>query len=418
MERYLVGGAVRDELLGLPVKDRDWVVVGATPSQMLDAGYKPVGRDFPVFLHPQTHEEHALARTERKTRPGYRGFDFDASIEVTLEQDLARRDLTINAIAKTDTGELIDPYGGVADLEAGLLRHVSPAFAEDPVRVLRVARFAARYAERAFIVADETKTLLRQIVASGEIDALVPERVWQELRNALTENRPSRFVEVLRECGALAKILPEVDALFGVPQTAQYHPEIDTGVHLLMVLDQAARAGYTTRVRFACLLHDLGKALTPAEELPSHKRHELTGLEPVKTVCRRLRVPRDYQALAERVCEHHLKVHLALELNPKSVIKLIGAVDGWRQPRRFEEFLQACEADSRGRMGLEDRDYPQADYLRACRVAASQVDTQALLAEGFGGEKFGQELHRRRLTAVTGLRPGWASGSASDSRTD
>jgi len=400
LRTYLVGGAVRDEILGLPVKDRDWVVVGATPEQMLDAGYQQVGKDFPVFLHPETHEEYALARTERKTGPGYQGFEFNASTDVTLEQDLARRDLTINAMAKDSDGELIDPYGGQRDLESGVLRHVSGAFSEDPVRILRVARFMARYGERDFRVAKATQELMQEMVASGEINALVPERIWQELKRALDECRPSCFIQALRECGALKRILPEVDALFGVPQTKAYHPEIDTGIHLLMVLDQAAKAGFDTQVRFACLLHDLGKALTSKDELPSHKGHEKAGLAPVREVCQRLRVPRDYQRLAERVCEHHLKVHMALELNPKTIVRLIGALDGWRQAHRFEQFLQACEADARGRKGLQQREYPQGDFLRACASTARSIDTRKLIAKGYEGEKLGVEIHRARITAV------------------
>ncbi|KZC37892.1 multifunctional CCA tRNA nucleotidyl transferase/2'3'-cyclic phosphodiesterase/2'nucleotidase/phosphatase, partial [Rhodanobacter sp. FW510-R12] len=361
MQIFLVGGAVRDKLLKRPVVDRDHVVVGATPEQLLALGYKPVGKDFPVFLHPATSEEYALARTERKSGRGYHGFVFQADPTITLEQDLARRDLTINAIAEDEHGVLTDPFGGVRDLEARLLRHASPAFVEDPVRVLRVARFAARFAPLGFTVAAETMALMRQMVADGEVDHLVPERVWAETRKALGEPQPSMFLRVLRECGALAVLFPEVDALYGVPQRAEFHPEIDTGVHMELVLDAAARlAPGNDVVGFCALTHDLGKALTPAAELPRHIGHEHRGVAPLRALAARLKVPTEHATLAELVCREHLNVHRALELKPTTVLKLLGALDALRRPARLELFLAACEADQRGRRGHEYDAYPQA----------------------------------------------------------
>ncbi|MGP1682989.1 MAG: multifunctional CCA addition/repair protein, partial [Giesbergeria sp.] len=361
MQIYMVGGAVRDRLLGLPVSDRDWVVVGATPEQMLAQGFVPVGRDFPVFLHPKTHEEYALARTERSSAPGYRGFVVHAAPDVTLEEDLARRDLTINAIAaNTDwakTGVVVDPYGGQRDLQARLLRHVTGAFREDPVRILRVARFAARFTD--FSVAPETMRLMRQMVQAGDADHLVPERVWQELARGLMEEKPSRMFEVLRACGALAVLLPEAERLWGVPQRADYHPEVDTGVHLMMVLDMAARLQAPLGVRFACLTHDLGKGTTPADVLPRHTGHEQRSADLLKGVCQRLRVPTDCRELADVVAREHGNIHRSSELAPAAVLRLLERCDAIRQPARFEDVLLACECDARGRLGLEESAYPQ-----------------------------------------------------------
>ena len=398
MKLYCVGGAVRDELAGLPVQDRDYVVVGATPEQMVAQGYRPVGKDFPVFLHPQTHEEYALARTERKTAKGYKGFHVYAAPEVTLEQDLARRDLTINAIARDENGRLIDPYGGVADLQAGVLRHVSPAFAEDPVRILRVARFAARFAQ--FEVAAETLVLMREMVDNGEVDALVPERVWQELAKGLMEQTPSRMFAVLRACGALGRILPEVARLFGVPQTPQYHPEIDTGVHVMLVIDHAARHGLALEVRFAALMHDLGKGATPQEMLPRHIGHEQRGLALVRDVCVRLRVPNECRDLALLVTKLHGKVCRALEMRPDTVLQLLHEVDALRQPQRFEAFLLACECDARGRTGFEEAPFPQADYLRRALAAAAAVDAGAVARQYDSPEKIRAAVFQAREKAV------------------
>ncbi|WP_310449981.1 multifunctional CCA addition/repair protein [Sulfuritalea sp.] len=376
MKIYAVGGAVRDELLGLPVKDRDWVVVGATPQDMLAQGYLAVGRDFPVFLHPQTHEEYALARTERKTGPGYTGFAFHAAPGVTLEQDLIRRDLTINAIARDEAGAIIDPHDGRADLAARILRHVSPAFAEDPVRILRVARFAARFAD--FTIAAETMALMRGMVAAGEVDALVPERVWQELARGLMEARPSRMFEVLRECGALARLLPELDALWGVPQRADYHPEIDTGVHVMMVIDMAARLGAALPARFAALTHDLGKGLTPAEILPRHYGHEAKSVVLLEAICERLRVPVECREVARLAARFHGDMHRVAELRPETRLTVLERCDALRRPERFELILLACEADYRGRLGWEERDYAPAAAWRAGLGAVRGVDAGAI----------------------------------------
>ena len=401
MKTYLVGGAVRDRLLGLPVKDRDYVVVGATPDDMLRLKFKPVGKDFPVFLHPQTNEEYALARTERKTGRGYHGFAFDTAASVTLEEDLRRRDLTINAIAQDEHEHLIDPFGGGADLRAGVLRHVSPAFAEDPVRVLRVARLKARYAERGFRIADETLRLMRQMVQSGEVDHLVPERVWAETRKALSEHRPGAYLRSLRECGALAVLFPEVDALYGVPQHAEFHPEIDAGTHLEMVLDIAARlAPGDALIGFCALTHDLGKALTPKTELPSHRGHERRGVAPLRALAARLKVPTEYAALAELVCRLHLLAHTAFELRPKTVLELFEQLDAFRQPIRLPHFLLACAADKRGRKGAADSDYPQAPYLTLLFHAALEPKAQPLLDTGLRGPELGAALRRARHKAI------------------
>ena len=401
MKVYLVGGAVRDQLLNRPVHERDWVVVGADEEQMRQLGYKPVGRDFPVFLHPDTGEEYALARTERKSGHGYGGFTVHAAPDVTLEQDLLRRDLTINAMAESDDGELVDPFDGRADLDARLLRHVSPAFAEDPLRILRVARFAARYHHLGFTIADDTKTLMRQMVDAGEVEHLVAERVWKEISRALTEQDPDIFIRVLRECGALKVLLPEVDALFGVPQPPEHHPEIDTGEHVLMALRAAPPQ---LPVRLAVLLHDLGKGITPEEILPSHRGHEAAGLPLVRDVCRRWRIPKQITALATGVCEYHLHSHRAFELRPQTLMKMLRALDALRRPERFEEFLQACEADARGREGLQDRDYPQVDYLRKVRDAAAAVTAEALIEEGFQGAELGKALDRARIAAIAKIK--------------
>jgi tRNA nucleotidyltransferase (CCA-adding enzyme) len=405
MQTYLVGGAVRDKLLKRPVVDHDHVVVGAMPEELLALGYKPVGKDFPVFLHPENGEEYALARTERKSGRGYHGFVFQADPTITLEQDLARRDLTINAIAEDERGALTDPFGGVRDIEARVLRHVSPAFVEDPVRVLRVARFAARFAPLGFTVAVETMALMRQMVADGEVDHLVPERVWAETRKALAEPQPSMFLRVLRECGALAVLFPEVDALYGVPQRAEFHPEIDTGVHMEMVLDAAARlAPGNDVVGFCALTHDLGKALTPADELPRHVAHEHRGVAPLRALAARLKVPTEHAALAELVCREHLNVHRAFELKPATGLKLRGTLDSLRRPARLELFLAACEADKRGRRGHEHDAYPQADYLREARAAAAAVESADFVARGLAGPAIGQAMDAARVSAIAALK--------------
>jgi tRNA nucleotidyltransferase (CCA-adding enzyme) len=401
MKTYLVGGAVRDRLLGLDGADRDHVVVGATPEQMASAGYKPVGKDFPVFLHPVTGEEYALARTERKTGPGYRGFSFHADPSVTLEDDLARRDFTINAIAEDDAGALIDPHGGQRDLEAKLLRHVSPAFAEDPVRILRGARFLARFSALGFQVAPETLDLMRSMVTNGEVDSLVAERVWQELQRAMSEARPSACISLLRDCGALARLLPEVDALFGVPQRAEFHPEIDAGVHTLMVCDMAARlAPGNARVGFAALTHDLGKALTPSADLPRHINHEHAGLKPLQAVCDRYKVPTDFRDLAVISCREHLNIHRFDELRPETVHDLITRCDGFRQPSRIRELAIVCEADKRGRLGCEDEPYPQAESLVRAQRAALAITAAQLDITGLAGPQIGGALREARIAAI------------------
>lgn len=401
MDVYLVGGAVRDRLLGRDASDRDYVVVGSTPEDMRAAGYKAVGMDFPVFLHPDTGDEYALARTERKTGHGYRGFAFHADAAVTLEQDLERRDLTINAMAEHADGSLVDPFGGHADLDARLLRHVSPAFAEDPVRVLRTARFLARFAHLGFRIAPETHALMRQMVAAGEVDHLVSERVWAELRKALAAPTPSAFVRALHDCGALARILPEVEALYGVPQAARFHPEVDTGAHLELALDQAARlAPGDDLVGFCVLTHDLGKALTPRAEWPSHRGHEERGLAPLAQLAERLRVPREYQELAHAVCSQHLNAHRAAELRPSTVLKLLEVVGTLRRPQRLTPFLLACEADKRGRQGHTEDAYPQAAILRRAHAAASAINAAPFLAQGLQGPAIGAAMREARIAAI------------------
>lgn len=401
MKIYLVGGAVRDRLLGLDPGDRDWVVVGATQAQMEALGFKAVGRDFPVFLHPETGEEHALARTERKSGRGYRGFVVDADPSVTLEQDLQRRDFTVNAIAEDADGALVDPYGGARDIEARVLRHVGPAFAEDPLRVLRAARFMARFASLGFTVAPETMALMRGMVASGELDALVPERVWQELRRALASATPSAFLATLRACGALAVVLPEVDALYGIPQRAEYHPEVDTGVHQEMVSDMAARlAPGDARIGFAALVHDLGKALTPAEVLPKHIGHEHAGVKPVLALCERLRVPLDHRELAVMACREHLNVHRLSELRDATVVELLTRCDAFRRPERIPWLATVCEADKRGRGGNEDAEYPQGRELVRLHQAALQVSARDVVRDGMTGPEVGAAVQAARVAAV------------------
>jgi tRNA nucleotidyltransferase (CCA-adding enzyme) len=404
---FLVGGAVRDAMLGRAHGDRDYVVVGATPDEMQALGYKPVGRDFPVFLHPDTGEEYALARTERKTGPGYHGFSFHAAPDVTLEEDLARRDLTINAMARDEAGVLVDPYGGENDLHAKVLRHVSPAFAEDPVRILRVARFHARYAPLGFRIADETLALMRAMVEEGEAAHLVPERVWSETRKALTEPEPSAFLRALRACGALVVVFPEIDALYGVPQSPQHHPEVDCGAHLELVLDQAAQlAPGDDLAGFCALTHDLGKARTPEDVLPRHIGHEHRGLAPLRSLCERLKVPAEFAELAALTCRHHLEAHRALELKPATVLKLLEAFDAFRRPARLDPFLIACTADKRGRLHHENDAYPQADFLRAARDAARAVTAQAFVEQGLTGTAIGEAMRRARTAAIAALPRG------------
>ncbi len=378
MKTYLVGGSVRDEILGLPVTDHDYVVVGSSPDEMIQLGYRPVGKDFPVFLHPESQEQYALARTERKVSRGYKGFEVYASPEVTLQEDLARRDLTINSIAKDQDGNIIDPFDGVADLEAGLLRHISPAFTEDPVRVLRTARFAARFG---FRIAPETLALMSEMVHNGEVDALVPERMWQELARGLMERKPSRMFYALRECSALARIMPEVNTLFGVPQPAQYHPEIDTGVHVMMVIDHAASKNYSLPVRFAALTHDLGKGTTPPKEWPRHIGHEVRSVQLLRDLCERIRVPNEARDLALLVARYHGDVHRAIELRPATIAGMLQAVDAYRKPERFEAFLQACACDFHGRPGYAEKPYLQAGRLLEAFIAAKSVDAGAIAAE-------------------------------------
>jgi tRNA nucleotidyltransferase (CCA-adding enzyme) len=403
MQVYLVGGAVRDRLLGLPVGERDWVVVGARPEDLERQGYLRVGKEFPVFLHPETREEYALARTERKVGPGYTGFTTQFSPDVTLEDDLRRRDLTINAIAEDEDGNRVDPFGGQRDLEARVLRHVSEAFVEDPVRVLRLARFAARFTNLGFSIADETRVLMQQIVAAGEMDALVPERVWKETQRALDEARPDVYFQTLRDCGALKVIFPEVDALFGVPQPAKWHPEIDTGVHVLMALRIAADMRASAATRFAVLTHDLGKARTPREKWPSHHGHEQLGVPVIEAMSERLRVPKDFRDLAVMVSDYHTHVHRAQELKPSTMLELFEKTDAFRRPERFNEFLLACECDARGRLGLEGRDYPQPELLRKARSAAAAVTLTEADRQGLTGTAIGEKLRRKRLDAIAGV---------------
>jgi tRNA nucleotidyltransferase (CCA-adding enzyme) len=400
MKAYLVGGAVRDRLLGRPVAERDYVVVGATPQDLLSMGYQQVGKDFPVFLHPETKEEYALARTERKTAPGYHGFVVHADPTVTLEQDLRRRDLTINALAEDEGGELIDYYGGLPDLENRVLRHISAAFAEDPVRILRVARFAARYADLGFTVAAETMELMRGMTDAGEVDALVPERVWQELAKALGEARPSRFFDVMRACGALERLLPEVSRLYGIPQPAKWHPEIDTGVHTMMVVDMAARLSADPAVRFAALTHDLGKGTTPTEILPSHKEHEQRSVELIEDVCARLKAPRRYCELARVVARYHGLAHKVDELRPGTILEMLEGADAIRRPERFEQMITSCEADFRGRAGYEERHYPQGQRLRRLLAAVRAVDAGAIAGGEDDPAKIPQRIREARIAAI------------------
>jgi len=406
MKTYLVGGAVRDSLLGLQAGDRDWVVVGATQAQMEADGFKAVGKDFPVFLHPLTGEEHALARTERKSGRGYRGFVVDADPSVTLEEDLQRRDFTINAIARDEeTGELVDPWGGVRDIEQRVLRHVGPAFVEDPLRVLRAARFMARFAPLGFTLAPETAALMRAMAASGELDALVPERIWQELRRSLTMKQPSAFLRCLHDTGALAVILPEVDALYGVPQRAEFHPEVDTGVHQEMVSDMAAQlAPGDDLIGFAALTHDLGKALTPTDELPRHIMHEQRGLKPLAKLCERLKIPLDHRQLAEAVCREHLNVHRIDELRDATVLELIQRCDGFRRPERIAQMALVCECDKRGRLGFEDSDYPQRATLQRLHAAALAINARDIATEGLQGPAIGEALKNARIKAISVAR--------------
>ncbi len=404
MEIYLVGGYVRDQLLGLETKDRDWVVVGSTAEDMLKQNYRQVGKDFPVFLHPQTSEEYALARTERKTSPGYSGFSFHATADVTLEEDLIRRDLTINAIALSDEGDLIDPFNGQADIKAKILRHVSPAFAEDPVRILRVARFAARFANLGFSIANETQQLMTEMVNNGEVDALVPERVWQETMRALSEKMPSRYFEVLRDCGALEKLFPEINRLWGVPQPEKHHPEIDTGIHTMMVLTQAAKLSDDPKVRFAALVHDLGKGTTPKNKWPKHINHESRGVPLVNVLCDRYRIPNDYRELAVIVTKYHLHYHRAAELRDATFLKTLESLDAFRRPERFELFLLACEADSRGRTGFEEQDFEQPKIYRNVFNAAQAINAKELVAKGLQGKEIKDELKKQRVLAIKHAR--------------
>ena len=401
MQIFTVGGAVRDELLGRPVADRDYVVVGASPQAMLDKGFRPVGKDFPVFLHPETQEEYALARTERKTGRGYHGFAFHAAPEVTLEEDLARRDLTINAMARGADGVLVDPFHGQRDLEGKILRHVGPAFAEDPVRILRIARFAARFAD--FTVAPETLTLMRTMVDAGEVDHLVAERVWQELAKGLMEARPARMFAVLRECGALIRLLPEVEALFGVAQRADYHPEIDTGVHTMMVVDAAARQDFALPVRFAAFTHDLGKATTPADILPRHHGHEMRSVQLAAALCERLRVPNDCRDLALLAARYHGDIHRAAELRPATLVTLLERTDALRRPERFGQLLQACQSDFNGRLGWEARPYESRQFLLAVLAAVNAVEAGKIAAACSDKAKIPERVHAARVAAVKGL---------------
>ena len=400
-ETFLVGGAVRDELLGRPVADRDWVVIGASPEALLNLGFQQIGQEFPCYLHPETKEEYALARTEKKSGRGHTGFVCEFGPEITLEEDLSRRDLTINAIAKTEDGNYIDPFGGMNDLDNRLLKHVSDAFVEDPLRVLRVARFAARYAHLGFTVHPDTLALMSQLVEEGELESLTPERIWKELSRALTESKPSKFFTVLRACGALKIILPEVDCLFGVPQPPQHHPEVDTGDHVMMSVDLARKKFDNLIVTWAVLLHDLGKGTTPKDEWPKHIKHEINGVPLVRAVSERLKVPKDFRTLAELVAEHHLKCHILPEMRPGSVLKLLEAMDTFRRPQRLPLFVQACEADAKGRLGADERDYPNGEILISCGQAAANVDIKPLLENGYKGLKLAEQIRQLRLAAIS-----------------
>jgi len=401
-QTYLVGGAVRDQLLGLPIKDKDYVVVGATPDQMLAAGFLPVGNDFPVFLHPETKDEYALARTERKTAKGYHGFSFNTSPDVTLEQDLLRRDLTINAMAMDVNGQLIDPLNGKDDLNNKWLKHASPAFAEDPVRVLRVARFMSRLAHLGFQVHPKTNQLMKQLVEDGEVEALVAERVWHEIKNSLNQATPSAFFMTLRDCDALRVLIPEIDCLFGIPQTKQWHPEVDTGLHAMLAIDQAK--DLDNDVAFAVMVHDLGKGITPKEILPSHRGHEFAGVPLVKNVCKRFKVPNHYKKLAVLVCQWHLQSHTIMELRAKTVEKLFARLDAYRQPKLLEKFVQACQADATGRWGEEFQLYPQAEYIRTLFAAARNINKQPLYEQGFQGKELGEQIRQLRVAAIQSMK--------------
>jgi tRNA nucleotidyltransferase (CCA-adding enzyme) len=397
MEIYLVGGAVRDKLLGKPGKDNDWVVVGGTPEEMEGQNFKPVGKDFPVFLHPETKEEYALARTERKSGKGYKGFTFHTSADITLEEDLARRDLTINAIAEDQTGKLIDPFNGKRDIKDKILRHVSPAFVEDPLRVLRVARFAAQFG---FRIAPETMALMKEISASGELETLVPERVWNELERAMGATYPSRFILALQACQALSILFPEIERLFGIPQPVKYHPEIDTGIHTLMSLNQASRLSQDPQIRFATLVHDLGKGTTPKEKLPSHHGHEERGVKLIEALCKRYRAPKQYKELAIQVSRHHFSCHRIDEMRAETILKKLESMDAFRRPERFKKFLICCEADARGRTGFEDCAYPQADYFQKALDAANEVDTESLRQQGLEGKAMAEAIKNERINLI------------------
>lgn len=412
MNVYLVGGAVRDQLLQYPSIENDWVVVGSSPEQMTDKGYLPVGKDFPVFLHPETKEEYALARTERKTGKGYTGFAFHTDNSVTLEEDLGRRDLTINAIARDENGEFVDPYNGKDDIEKRILRHVSPAFAEDPVRVLRVARFAARYAHLGFVVADETTALMQSMVADGEVNHLVAERVWKEMSRALAERTPRVFIDVLKSCGALKVIIPELDRLFGVPQPPAHHPEIDTGLHSLLALQRAVKLSDAPEVRCAALLHDLGKGVTPQEEWPKHNGHEAKSADLIKTLAKRLRIPNEFKELSRITGEYHTHCHRAFELNPKTLLKVFKSTDAFRRPERFEEFLLCCQADAQGRTGMEETPYPQRQYFSSALTVARAITAQPLIEQGYSGQELGKQLHRAQLDALTAFKQNYKSTQA------
>lgn len=412
MQIYLVGGAVRDQLLNLQAPDRDWVVVGAHPRELLELGYRPVGKDFPVFLHPETQEEYALARQERKTAAGYTGFAFDTSTAVTLEDDLKRRDLTINAMAMDQQGNLVDPYGGYNDLQSRQLRHVSDAFIEDPVRILRVARFAARYSHLGFSVAEDTQKLMAEMVTNGEVDHLVSERVWKEFSRALSEPSPWVFIEVLKSCGALNRLLPELDALFGTPQPRKHHPEVDCGVHALLSLQQITTLTLSVEARFATLMHDLGKGTTPETELPSHHGHEIRSLPLINQLCDRLAVPNNHRELALAVAEFHTHCHRALELTPKTLLGVLKSLDAFRRPERFELFCYCCQADAQGRTGLEQTPYPQAEYLRRALDQVRSISNAEIAAQGHTGAAFGQALHKQRLDTLTRHKNNWQSLTA------
>ena len=412
MKIYLVGGAVRDKLLDYPSDENDWVVVGGSPQEMIDLGYQPVGQDFPVFINPKTGEEYALARTERKSGRGYQGFSFHTAPNISLEDDLIRRDLTINAMAEDDNGQIIDPYGGQQDLNNKLLRHVSDAFTEDPLRVLRVARFAARYHHLGFTIAPETMGLMQNLVRSGELAHLVAERLWKETERALCERSPDIYIQVLRDCGALAELFPEVEKLFGVPQRADYHPEVDTGIHTLMSLQQAARLSDCAKVRFSVLVHDLGKGITPDDVLPSHKGHEARGLPLVKDVCDRLKIPNEHRQLAMVVTEFHLLCHKAQELRPETILKLLKGLGALKSAERFEDFLLCCEADARGRTGFEDRDYPSSDYLRQARQVVINTDISDLINSEISGAQIGQQLSLRQTAALTEFKQNYPTSQA------